>query len=129
PSRPARRDPQLSRALPAPYRPHGPLRPQLPSYPFHDPAPTQLSPLSLHDALPICPDCLLRPDVVRGAGAAAHALGSEVPPRTTGDRKSTRLNSSHVKSSYAVFCLKEKRNTLRHHELSAQDRTHRPRRD
>src|SRR5690606_42021214 len=26
------------------------------------------------------------------------------------DRKSTRLNSSHVKSSYAVFCLKKKRN-------------------
>src|SRR5690606_41836145 len=27
------------------------------------------------------------------------------------DRKSTRLNSSHVKISYAVFCLKKKRNT------------------
>src|SRR5690349_23629841 len=26
----------------------------------------------------------------------------------TGDRKSTRLNSSHVESSYAVFCLKKK---------------------
>src|SRR5215475_15148723 len=26
------------------------------------------------------------------------------------DRKSTRLNSSHVKSSYAVFCLKKKKN-------------------
>src|SRR5215475_12174641 len=29
--------------------------------------------------------------------------------RTTADRKSTRLNSSHVKSSYAVFCLKKKK--------------------
>src|SRR5207302_9675005 len=28
----------------------------------------------------------------------------------TSDRKSTRLNSSHVKISYAVFCLKKKRN-------------------
>src|SRR5690606_41189568 len=28
-----------------------------------------------------------------------------------GDRKSTRLNSSHVKISYAVFCLKKKKNT------------------
>src|SRR5690606_40171586 len=28
-----------------------------------------------------------------------------------GDRKSTRLNSSHVKISYAVFCLKKKTNT------------------
>src|SRR3989442_7602530 len=30
---------------------------------------------------------------------------------TTGDRKSTRLNSSHVRISYAVFCLKKKKNT------------------
>src|SRR5690606_28653882 len=30
---------------------------------------------------------------------------------TTGDRKSTRLNSSHVKISYAVFCLKKKKKT------------------
>src|SRR5699024_11368602 len=29
----------------------------------------------------------------------------------TGDRKSTRLNSSHVSISYAVFCLKKKKNT------------------
>src|SRR5690606_41533680 len=29
----------------------------------------------------------------------------------TGDRKSTRLNSSHVKISYAVFCLKKKKYT------------------
>src|SRR5215475_14962071 len=30
-------------------------------------------------------------------------------PRLRGDRKSTRLNSSHVKISYAVFCLKKKK--------------------
>src|SRR3989442_6310381 len=30
-----------------------------------------------------------------------------------GDRKSTRLNSSHVRISYAVFCLKKKKNTHR----------------
>src|SRR5699024_11917337 len=29
--------------------------------------------------------------------------------RSTGDRKSTRLNSSHVSISYAVFCLKKKK--------------------
>src|SRR5690554_7337591 len=28
------------------------------------------------------------------------------------DRKSTRLNSSHVRISYAVFCLKKKKNTI-----------------
>src|SRR5436309_9812330 len=32
---------------------------------------------------------------------------------TRGDRKSTRLNSSHVKISYAVFCLKKKKTKLR----------------
>src|SRR5690606_41751052 len=34
--------------------------------------------------------------------------GAEIPG---GDRKSTRLNSSHVKISYAVFCLKKKKKT------------------
>src|SRR5690606_40198193 len=32
----------------------------------------------------------------------------EIPPNPSEDRKSTRLNSSHVKISYAVFCLKKK---------------------
>src|SRR5690606_39859503 len=35
--------------------------------------------------------------------------GTRVGSRVHGDRKSTRLNSSHVKSSYAVFCLKKKK--------------------
>src|SRR5690606_41799609 len=37
--------------------------------------------------------------------------GIRLRPRTSalGDRKSTRLNSSHVKTSYAVFCLKKKK--------------------
>src|SRR5690554_7254824 len=38
---------------------------------------------------------------------AAWAIGM------TADRKSTRLNSSHVRISYAVFCLKTKKNALR----------------
>src|SRR5437667_6576325 len=33
------------------------------------------------------------------------------PPGLVEDRKSTRLNSSHITISYAVFCLKNKRNT------------------
>src|SRR5690606_41180803 len=37
------------------------------------------------------------------------AFGEETPDRRV-DRKSTRLNSSHVKISYAVFCLKKKKN-------------------
>src|SRR5690554_7794853 len=33
------------------------------------------------------------------------------------DRKSTRLNSSHVRISYAVFCLKKKKNTYHNNKL------------
>src|SRR5436309_11849972 len=40
------------------------------------------------------------------ATQAVHALRA---PLLVGDRKSTRLNSSHVKTSYAVFCLKKKK--------------------
>src|SRR6266511_5187530 len=36
-----------------------------------------------------------------------------LPPRVQADRKSTRLNSSHVKISYAVFCLKKQKNIIR----------------
>src|SRR5690606_40743103 len=36
------------------------------------------------------------------------------------DRKSTRLNSSHVKISYAVFCLKKKKSDRRHARKGAQ---------
>src|SRR5690606_40275647 len=39
-------------------------------------------------------------------------------PHPKGDRKSTRLNSSHVKISYAVFCLKKKKNTHQHMTVS-----------
>src|SRR5690554_7569393 len=42
------------------------------------------------------------------------------------DRKSTRLNSSHVRISYAVFCLKKKKTTRRHtsHTRAADDDRH-----
>src|SRR3712207_791871 len=37
-------------------------------------------------------------------------MATTLAPRTTQDRKSTRLNSSHANISYAVFCLKKKKN-------------------
>src|SRR5690554_2493691 len=37
--------------------------------------------------------------------------GMIIPVEITVDRKSTRLNSSHVRISYAVFCLKKKKTT------------------
>src|SRR6266496_5165436 len=46
-----------------------------------------------------------------GRRAAGPALGQI----DGSDRKSTRLNSSHVEISYAVFCLKKKKKTSQHH--------------
>src|SRR5699024_12219051 len=40
-----------------------------------------------------------------------HEQGPDVVADLMGDRKSTRLNSSHVSISYAVFCLKKKKHT------------------
>src|SRR5690349_24174282 len=44
--------------------------------------------------------------------------------RSAVDRKSTRLNSSHVEISYAVFCLKKKKNTLRRQTILGAYVTH-----
>src|SRR5215813_15043541 len=54
----------------------------------------------------------------RGPGRARHGRGCRPAggPGAAGrwprDRKSTRLNSSHVRISYAVFCLKKKKKTI-----------------
>src|SRR5690606_40317343 len=93
---------------------------------------TAIPTLSLHDALPISrplpapwpPRDPALPAGAPPAGVAAHHGGRLHRPGwprlvgpcgrfpslldSPGDRKSTRLNSSHVKSSYAVFCLKKK---------------------
>src|SRR2546430_12819898 len=82
---------------------------------FNDTATTEIYTLSLHDALPISSRrTSSRPDRSCG-GRAARRTARRVPSapaaaRTTGDRKSTRLNSSHSQISYAVFCLKKKKN-------------------
>src|SRR2546430_11238162 len=82
---------------------------------FNDTATTEIYTLSLHDALPISARVALVSTTVsvrsnrfslrmgaRSRGTAAR--------ETFGDRKSTRLNSSHSQISYAVFCLKKKNN-------------------
>src|SRR5438045_9548362 len=68
---------------------------------FNDPATTEIYTLSLHDALPIFPP-ELRPEH-QNQQRAHHAVAENR------DRKSTRLNSSHLGISYAVFCLKKKK--------------------
>src|SRR5439155_24447415 len=94
------------------------------SFFFNDPAPTDIYTLSLHDALPIWQRH--DPHHRAGRGAARQRihhdrvdlrrwLHSRAGPerrlraRPARDRKSTCLNSSHVAISYAVFCLKKKK--------------------
>src|SRR2546422_6728618 len=81
---------------------------------FNDTATTEIYTLSLHDALPISRrekpwspiSRRLRRNLPSGGNPAAQAVMNSRWP----DRKSTRLNSSHGYISYAVFCLKKKKN-------------------
>src|SRR5205814_8349445 len=100
---------------------------------FHASAPPAICTLSLHDALPISPnascctkamftgatdgsqlyEALTRmssslPAHWKFIPAPTRARRSTLGPFSTSDRKSTRLNSSHLGISYAVFCLKKK---------------------
>src|SRR5688500_19480291 len=87
-------------------------------------ATTAIYTLSLHDALPISPAA--RPGGFgrggqelgqavghfgRGLEAAGRVLLQKLHDDRLQDRKSTRLNSSHLVISYAVFCLKKKNKT------------------
>src|SRR5690606_40607146 len=92
----------------------------------HARAPAQFFTLSLHDALPISSgvqvtnsegatrinSVMMTAGTYDAAGDFAFYVGlpakSGVGGGIVADRKSTRLNSSHVKISYAVFCLKKK---------------------
>src|SRR3712207_9326737 len=91
---------------------------------FNDTATTEIYTLSLHDALPISvidrksfsklSGVLDRVDddpalSIAAGGTADDSEGFFVRPTIIeGDRKSTRLNSSHANISYAVLCLKKK---------------------
>src|SRR5690606_39838814 len=91
---------------------------------LNDTATTAIYTLSLHDALPILRQLsgAFGPDFTWGVSTASYQIEGAVAEdgrvpsvwdtfcaRPGADRKSTRLNSSHVKISYAVFCLKKKR--------------------
>src|SRR2546426_7867393 len=90
---------------------------------FNDTATTEIYTLSLHDALPIWKKkrWVVATSLMSGSRAGmSQALQnvttttSNAQPQAAGteDRKSTRLNSSHLVISYAVFCLKKKKNDL-----------------
>src|SRR5690242_20913359 len=97
---------------------------------FSVPATTEIYTLSLHDALPIsCGRIVTRVWRAEPGGSGpgggdrrhrsrgqrrqlaqqVHPPFSLAPCEGPGDRKSTRLNSSHMSISYAVFCLKKKK--------------------
>src|SRR5262245_65653612 len=71
---------------------------------FNDTATTDIYTLSLHDALPISSPPSEDATRVPPEDFRRHAAATK-----GSDRKSTRLNSSHLGISYAVFCLKKKR--------------------
>src|SRR3712207_9532756 len=98
---------------------------------FNDTATTEIYTLSLHDALPIY--ARARPERRRRGpgrrrrrlldGGRRRAAAGDLRPlralrraahgrRGARDRKSTRLNSIHANISYAVFCLKKKKNII-----------------
>src|SRR5947208_5323953 len=102
---------------------------------LHDPAPTEIYTLSLHDALPIyirLAQFAAQPSPpvfrlgalddrsrlgqvdtpTRAHENKQHDCAASSPSQKT-DRKSTRLNSSHQIISYAVFCLKKKKKQIK----------------
>src|SRR3712207_7873849 len=96
---------------------------------FNDTATTEIYTLSLHDALPIFVpergdeggERAAEPTILRLHGRrSSRAEGLDLHVKHISrerkgrkrDRKSTRLNSSHANISYAVFCLKKKKNNI-----------------
>src|SRR5438477_10242732 len=84
-----------------------------PSFFFNATATTEIYTLSLHDALPIS-HAQIRLHDRRRAGAGSPLLLGQGRLCDERDRKSTRLNSSHMSISYAVFCLKKKKKKKKH---------------
>src|SRR5256885_7228853 len=56
--------------------------------------------------------------------APAHAAAEAAEAPAEGDRKSTRLNSSHLVISYAVFCLKKKNKFYEHQHIALEYQYH-----
>src|SRR5256885_3356275 len=84
---------------------------------FNDTATTEIYTLSLHDALPICASPIAIPSSDRTfrIGPRSWPPHRHRLPHAKRDRKSTRLNSSHLVISYAVFCLKKKKKRANSH--------------
>src|SRR2546426_12375729 len=84
---------------------------------FNDTATTEIYTLSLHDALPISSTSASQASTARAGmpGSGSRPFDSRNTRHDASavrDRKSTRLNSSHLVISYAVFCLKKKKKKI-----------------
>src|SRR5690625_5741320 len=105
------------------------------SFSSSPPPPTELYTLSLHDALPIW-RVMKSPEIMSGSipdrtetilspastAPSPNDTQESIRKTTDADRKSTRLNSSHVAISYAVFCLKKKK--AKYNDLKYESNTH-----
>src|SRR5438477_12601129 len=82
------------------------------SFFYHPPTP-EIYTLSLHDALPIfsrpITEVHFDPGLCKSDQDQVEVAVAVDVGEVGGDRKSTRLNSSHMSISYAVFCLKKKK--------------------
>src|SRR5205085_11982978 len=87
----------------------------LSSFSFNNTATTDIYTLSLHDALPISQgqsgySASSGSEGIENGHAASTPNDADIGEQEILDRKSTRLNSCHSQISYAVFCLKKKKN-------------------
>src|SRR5207302_6834156 len=97
--------PKLNPPVLPPWAVPGPFNRDIPLAPQNVPPPFSTSTWN-----PIGPAPLTGGGGPGGTGVVSGRIsGIAVDPTNNKDRKSTRLNSSHVKISYAVFCLKKKK--------------------
>src|SRR5260221_4298664 len=105
---------------------------RFPFFFFNDTATTEIYTLSLHDALPISSASPACPPPTTATSRCSTSASTRLESKpclpgvieyamTMADRKSTRLNSSHTVISYAVFCLKKKKNIQVHNRIQRID--------
>src|SRR5216684_8168477 len=90
---------------------------------FNDTATTEIYTLSLHDALPIRPTTGSGTILSKFTAVMLLMVLMSDSPCAPADRKSTRLNSSHGYISYAVFCLKKKKQTKQINSLKTKTKS------
>src|SRR5690625_3434375 len=80
----------------------------------------------ISDLTSYIPGCFTSPftSTIITSGVSLSSFSETVSEKEERDRKSTRLNSSHVAISYAVFCLKKKKKTNTHNNNTIDNNLH-----